>query len=611
MAVVGTAVIDVIANTAKFMAGMAAAERRIGSLKSVIDTLAAAGLAKMTRDALRSADAIGDTARAAELSTRAYQELSYAAKRLDVDQSALDSGLLRLKKTLGDVKRTGEGGVFKELGIDPRFLTTTEQAFDAVMAKLRGIRDESVRSSFAIQVFGKEAGEKLAQMAATSAKDLALLRQEASNVGAVLSDEVITKADGAETKLASLALVTRTQMTVALVELTPVITTLGEAAAMSAKGWALLSEQIKVAYEWFEKWLRRGDQGFDPTKTNEAHRKKVQELRDVYAELNLSIARVEARGGASSQSVIKVLSQRRDEVKRELDALEGQKRALKEETKGGGDPTKTPYVSTVATMKDAAALEEHINGIYERNIQLLTGKNAAQLQYEATLTDLNELLARGTITQEEYNAAVGRAQTEFEKTGNAMTVFADQAARNMQSAFADFLFDPFEDGLKGMLRSFGQTIQRMVAEAASARIFEAFGVQGFISGMFGAPASTAAPAGRASGGPVSPGMMYEINERGSPEVLSADGRDYLLMGSKGGRVSAAGAGGGGVVMPMVQIVNNGAPVKVDSQETARAPDGRMIERIVISAIERDAASGGPGIRAIQRATGTRRQGRTT
>jgi len=32
--------------------------------------------------------------------------------------------------------------------------------------------------------------------------------------------------------------------------------------------------------------------------------------------------------------------------------------------------------------------------------------------------------------------------------------FADQAARNMQSAFANFLFDPFHAGLRGLLTGF-------------------------------------------------------------------------------------------------------------------------------------------------------------
>jgi len=54
------------------------------------------------------------------------------------------------------------------------------------------------------------------------------------------------------------------------------------------------------------------------------------------------------------------------------------------------------------------------------------------------------------------------------ETGDVMDEFAKSAAQNIQSAFADFLFDPFKDGMNGMLKSFGNTIKRMIAEAAAA-----------------------------------------------------------------------------------------------------------------------------------------------
>ena len=79
-----------------------------------------------------------------------------------------------------------------------------------------------------------------------------------------------------------------------------------------------------------------------------------------------------------------------------------------------------------------------------------------------------------------------------------LSIFAEEAARNMQSAFADFLFDPFEDGLRGMLKSFVDVIRRMIAEAAAAQIFETlFGtgkdgksgagtaIGSFLGGLFG------------------------------------------------------------------------------------------------------------------------------
>lgn len=82
--------------------------------------------------------------------------------------------------------------------------------------------------------------------------------------------------------------------------------------------------------------------------------------------------------------------------------------------------------------------------------------------------------------------ALGTANTQFKE----MSVYADQAARNMQSAFADFLFDPFEGGVKGMLKSFIDAIRRMMAEKAAAAIFDSvsnggLGLGGLIGSLFG------------------------------------------------------------------------------------------------------------------------------
>ncbi len=52
--------------------------------------------------------------------------------------------------------------------------------------------------------------------------------------------------------------------------------------------------------------------------------------------------------------------------------------------------------------------------------------------------------------------------------------------------------------------------------------------------------------GKASGGPVSAGGMYRVNENG-PELLNIAGKQYLMMGSQPGSVTPNGAGGGNSV----------------------------------------------------------------
>lgn len=178
--------------------------------------------------------------------------------------------------------------------------------------------------------------------------------------------------------------------------------------------------------------------------------------------------------------------------------------------------------------------------------------------YADEIARLNVLFDNGTKDSAVYTRAVAATQKAFdeaekaaEESTNSMSVFADQAARNMQDAFADFLFNPFEGGLKGMVRSFAQALQRMAAEALAANIFgsltSAGGGGGLFSSLFSLGASyfsggisssgtyTAANiAGRAAGGPVTAGTPYMVGEKG-PELFMPNTTGTIVPNMEMGR----------------------------------------------------------------------------
>jgi phage-related minor tail protein len=105
--------------------------------------------------------------------------------------------------------------------------------------------------------------------------------------------------------------------------------------------------------------------------------------------------------------------------------------------------------------------------------------------------------------------------------------------RGMQQGLADFLFDPFEEGLDGMLKGFLDTMRRMVAELLAQELLTSFfgtalggGVKGFFGGL----------AGRASGGPVSAGVPYMVGERGK-ETFVPSTSGYIVPNGGGGSVA--------------------------------------------------------------------------
>lgn len=146
------------------------------------------------------------------------------------------------------------------------------------------------------------------------------------------------------------------------------------------------------------------------------------------------------------------------------------------------------------------------------------------------------------------------------------------SAYDMRNAFAQFLFDPFETGLRGMLSSFLNTIRRMAAELAANAIIKAIftplasqaGILGDIGSAFVAAATP-----RAVGGPVSKGASYLVGERG-PELF--------VPNTSGGIVPNKALGGGGMtVAPVYNIDARGATMELtQALPTILADNNRRI-----------------------------------
>lgn len=110
---------------------------------------------------------------------------------------------------------------------------------------------------------------------------------------------------------------------------------------------------------------------------------------------------------------------------------------------------------------------------YQRLNDLLAATPTEQLEKTRdTMLFLADAFYAGKISAEQFSeaasTALGNLPDDAKKATDAMNEFAVQAARNMQDAFADFLFDPFKDGVNGMLENFGIAIRKMIANAVAA-----------------------------------------------------------------------------------------------------------------------------------------------
>jgi hypothetical protein len=266
----------------------------------------------------------------------------------------------------------------------------------------------------------------------------------------------------------------------------------------------------------------------------------------------------------------------------------------------------------------------------------------AELEWERRQQQLNDLAARGEISQEQLTEALGftaelrrrdveaieaqltpyeqliadleaerallgMSNTEREIANalryagvDAMSAEGVQIAENirlLQEAreriqFSDDIRRGFEDtfasiidgskSAKDALADLGSYITQLIAQRLSEQLVDSLfgepgtnlgsGVGGGIGGFLSSALSSLFGGGRAAGGWVSPGKMYEVAENG-PELLRVGNRQFLLPTATGGMVTPnARMGGGGGVVQNITVqgrVDNRTASQL-AQESARA-----------------------------------------
>lgn len=140
------------------------------------------------------------------------------------------------------------------------------------------------------------------------------------------------------------------------------------------------------------------------------------------------------------------------------------------------------YAETLDAIKaNKTALEEEAEAskkrleVFAEGARVFESVRTPAEALEAELSRLLELMGAGAISLETFGRAAGKAGEEMqrldaktEETNDILNEFAKSAAQNIQAAFADFLFDPFAEGIDGMVKRFGEAIKRIIAEAVAA-----------------------------------------------------------------------------------------------------------------------------------------------
>ncbi|MCD9096200.1 phage tail length tape measure family protein [Luteimonas fraxinea] len=293
-------------------------------------------------------------------------------------------------------------------------------------------------------------------------------------------------------------------------------------------------------------------------------------------------------------------------------------RAMEEDAKRNERRTRVAKVQLTEEEKSEARLQQQYSNSeasLTRQIALYgDSSRAAAMAYDikaAGLDKLNPKLATANQELAQWLDWLDEMSTlddawdgiseGYKRNTDTISEYAKQAARNMQSSFANFLFDPFAEGSRGMLKGFSDTIRRMAAEAASTKFFEMIGgamsaYSGTGSGWINAVGGMFQANGkREYGGPVSRSGMYQVGERNKPEILSTPNGQYLIPGDSGRvdpiRAAPAGRGGAGVVSVKVEMINQGGQVETRSQQARQMPDGTVLVKLINDVVGDSFASG--------------------
>ena len=499
MANLGTLTLDLIAKIGGFTGPLDKAERQAkkssraikGSVDSALSSLKAwaigigspAAVIAFTKSSIDAASSINDVSKAAGISTDTLQEMRHAASLSGISFDELDGGMQKFSKSLGDLK-AGSGALYSYLKkTDEALLAqvksakSTDEALNVMFGALKNVTDENQRAALSAAAFGRS-GQKLSVLA----NDYENLRQQARDLGLVIDSELIENADEAGDKLDILSQVIKTQLTTALLELAPTITTVSQGLIdiinlipkMQKKqdqGRLVDLERLKADIEIIkfalkdaedsgkESFVTISKDGIVLTHTIESAKQSVKELTDSLEKLgNIQ------SGKAPTKAIVAATGLSEEELKEQekrLKKLDQLQKQMGENATRWGEEQAQQYWED--NQKELDSLQQ----FYDDKLDM-EKMYAEQLEdIETELTDLRKEL--NTTYWDEYLQSLENNMGNMDSiVGDTLDNFTSQFGDFFSSAIMDSenLGDAFKNMAEGMARSILSAVGQMIAQWA-------------------------------------------------------------------------------------------------------------------------------------------------
>lgn len=156
----------------------------------------AAALMGMAKKAAETTDEIDKMSQRLGISRESYQELDFVLSQSGVDINSFQTGMKSLLKNMDAVTEGNKTAIenFDKLGIavqntDGTMRSQEEVLFETIQA-FQGMEDSAEKSRLAQELFGKQ-GQEILPLLNSEAGSLEEMRQQAQDLGLVLSDDTI------------------------------------------------------------------------------------------------------------------------------------------------------------------------------------------------------------------------------------------------------------------------------------------------------------------------------------------------------------------------------------------------------------------------------------
>ena len=524
MATVGRIVVDVIADTAEFVKGINRAVRKTDSFGKTMAklgtraarsfargvTVAAAALSALTLAGTRTADELAKTSAKLGLAAKDLAGLRFAAEQTGVATRQLDMGLQRMVRRISEAAQgTGEAkAALKELGLSAQELArqSPDEQFRQVADAMEGVATQSDKVRLGFKLFDAE-GVALVNTLAAGREQLDAFTKEAERLGLTLGNKQLKNIEAAADsgnrmakafsglgqQLAATFAPAMKQAADSTADFVASITSsLPQMAAFASATFGisraikdLTGAEIRAELEAV----------FDALGKSRA---KLRELQKLFRSQAATRGRLGI--GLNTQEIRQIREAAEDFAR--LTLRSQQLQAAMRNGNADAAAASSTFIArarknTEAALETMAMANKAMDGMvagWERlegaAAQIFSSTRTPIENFILRMNEAREALKGGFIDEETFNrfrdqmldkviSPIEDMESASKKGFDEMREAGKQAARDTQQAFADFLFDPFDKGVKGMVRGFLDAVRRMLANEAAIQLF------GFLGGLFG------------------------------------------------------------------------------------------------------------------------------